>query len=303
MENQTADAAFFNWVSLLIVADQQLSLEEHMSTSSKRPTKSKGKAKLTEEEMKNKYQRVIMPESQAKCDLDIKYSELGHIDMEEFWVRTQKVTRSPWMDKLIGSALHFAEGIPVSAVNNEFMMMVSRCFNKYTRCVVNEKGEVIINLTACHFELMLGIPHHWHFVAVSREDYIKAWDDNEDQCIQLMNEVYLKNKKVVTRWPQVIHRNDFLEDLNDTITFLSKVFGLPDAHYFHKWMLRYLETMNKNVPDQCFEWAEIITSTISEKLQQLAMTGKFYMNSYVVYATTSKRDYPALMSVRGLAPG
>ncbi|KAH9292949.1 hypothetical protein KI387_041864, partial [Taxus chinensis] len=46
-------------------------------------------------------------------------SELGHIDIEEFWVRTQKVTRSPWMDKLIGSALHFAGGIPVSAVNNK----------------------------------------------------------------------------------------------------------------------------------------------------------------------------------------
>ncbi|KAH9312394.1 hypothetical protein KI387_027429, partial [Taxus chinensis] len=54
--------------------------------------------------------------------MDVRDSELGHIDMEEFWVRTQKVTRSPWMDKLIGSALHFTRGIPVSAVNNEFMM-------------------------------------------------------------------------------------------------------------------------------------------------------------------------------------
>ncbi|KAH9319337.1 hypothetical protein KI387_021106, partial [Taxus chinensis] len=167
---------------------QQLSSEEHMSTSSKRPTKSKGKAKLTEEEMKYKYQRVRMPDSQAECDLDIRDSELGHIDMEEFWVRTQKVTRSPWMDKLIGSALHFAGGIPVSAVNNEFMMVVARCYNKDTRCVVNEKGEVIINLTARHFEIILGIPHHRHFVAVSQEDCIKAWDDNEDQCMQLMNE-------------------------------------------------------------------------------------------------------------------
>ncbi|KAH9292142.1 hypothetical protein KI387_042673, partial [Taxus chinensis] len=55
MENQAADTAFFDWVSRLILADQQLSSEEHMSTSSKRPTKSKGKA--TEEEMKYKYQR------------------------------------------------------------------------------------------------------------------------------------------------------------------------------------------------------------------------------------------------------
>ncbi|KAH9291075.1 hypothetical protein KI387_044646, partial [Taxus chinensis] len=82
----------------------------------------RGKAKLTEEEMKYKYQRVRMPESQAECSMDVRDSELGHIDMDEFWVRTQKVTRSPWMDKLIGSALHFAGGIPVSTVNNEFMM-------------------------------------------------------------------------------------------------------------------------------------------------------------------------------------
>ncbi|KAH9331274.1 hypothetical protein KI387_003382, partial [Taxus chinensis] len=84
---------------------------------------------------------VRMPESQAECNMDVKDSELGHIDMEEFWVRTQKVTRSPWMDKLIGSALHFAGGIPVSTVNNEFMMVVAKSFNKDTRCVENSKGE------------------------------------------------------------------------------------------------------------------------------------------------------------------
>ena len=84
MENQAADTTFFDWVSRLILADQQLSTEEYMSTSSRKPIKSKGKAKLIEEEMKYKYQRVRMPESQAECDLDIRDSELGHIDMEEF---------------------------------------------------------------------------------------------------------------------------------------------------------------------------------------------------------------------------
>lgn len=56
-----------------------------MSTLSKRPTKSKGKAKLTEEEMKYKYQRLRMLESHVECDLDIRDAELGHIDMEDFW--------------------------------------------------------------------------------------------------------------------------------------------------------------------------------------------------------------------------
>ncbi|KAH9314812.1 hypothetical protein KI387_023439, partial [Taxus chinensis] len=65
---------------------------------------------------------VRMPESQAECSIDVRDSELGHIDMEEFWAKTQKVTKSPWMDKLIGNALHFASGIPVSTVNNEFLM-------------------------------------------------------------------------------------------------------------------------------------------------------------------------------------
>ena len=74
-----------------------------MSSSSKRPTKSKGKAKITEEEMKYKYQRVRMPESHAECDLDIRDSKLNHIDMEDFWARTRRVTGSPWIDKLVGS--------------------------------------------------------------------------------------------------------------------------------------------------------------------------------------------------------
>ncbi|KAH9324301.1 hypothetical protein KI387_004479, partial [Taxus chinensis] len=92
---------------------QQLNSDPHMSTSRKRPTKSKGKAKLTEEEMKYKYQRVRMPESQAECDLDIRDSELGHIDMEYFWARTRRVIGSPWMDKLVGSGLHFAAESPL----------------------------------------------------------------------------------------------------------------------------------------------------------------------------------------------
>ncbi|KAH9327512.1 hypothetical protein KI387_007690, partial [Taxus chinensis] len=61
--------------------------------------------------------------------------------MEEFWAKTQKVTRSPWIDKLIDSALHFARGIPVNTVNNEFMMVIAQCYNKDIRCVVNSKGE------------------------------------------------------------------------------------------------------------------------------------------------------------------
>ncbi|KAH9304167.1 hypothetical protein KI387_008571, partial [Taxus chinensis] len=83
------------------------------------------------------------------------------------------------------------EESPVSAVNNEFMMVVAQSYNKDTRCVENSKGEVVINLTARHFEIILGIPHHRHFVAVSQAECIKAWEDNEDQCMQLMNEVNL----------------------------------------------------------------------------------------------------------------
>ncbi|KAH9320769.1 hypothetical protein KI387_015408, partial [Taxus chinensis] len=91
---------------------QQLNSKEHMSTSARGIPNPKARPSSQRKKMKYKYQRVRMPDSQAECDLDIRDSELGHIDLEEFWVRTQKVTRSPWMDKLIGSALHFAGGIP-----------------------------------------------------------------------------------------------------------------------------------------------------------------------------------------------
>ncbi|KAH9293518.1 hypothetical protein KI387_041278, partial [Taxus chinensis] len=75
------------------------------------------------------------------CDLDIRDSNLGHIDMEDFWAITKKVIGSPWMDKLVDSGLHFSVGIPVNVINNEFMMLVSHCYNKDIRCVENEKRE------------------------------------------------------------------------------------------------------------------------------------------------------------------
>lgn len=98
--------------------------------------------------MKYKYQKVRMPDSLTECDLDIRDSELWHIDMDKFWARTKKVTGNTWMDKLVGSGLYFAAGLPVSTINNEFIMLVGRCYNKDTRCVENEDGKVIINLTA-----------------------------------------------------------------------------------------------------------------------------------------------------------
>ncbi|KAH9309892.1 hypothetical protein KI387_037803, partial [Taxus chinensis] len=54
---------------------------------------------------------------------------------------TRRVTGGPWMEKLVGSGIHFTGGIPISAVNNEFMMVVASYYNKDTRCVENEKGE------------------------------------------------------------------------------------------------------------------------------------------------------------------
>ncbi|KAH9301950.1 hypothetical protein KI387_013533, partial [Taxus chinensis] len=85
--------------------------------------------------------RVRMPDSLVECSLDIRDSELGHIDMDDFWARTQQVTGSPWMDKLVGSGLHFTAGLPVSAINNEFIMIVARCYNKDTRCVKDKEGK------------------------------------------------------------------------------------------------------------------------------------------------------------------
>ncbi|KAH9307095.1 hypothetical protein KI387_011499, partial [Taxus chinensis] len=91
---------------------QQPSLSPHMSLSSKKPTKSKGIAKLIEQKMKYKYQKVRMPDSYVESDLDIRDSKLGHIDMDDFWARTNQETSGPWMNKLVGSGLHFAAGLP-----------------------------------------------------------------------------------------------------------------------------------------------------------------------------------------------
>ncbi|KAH9298027.1 hypothetical protein KI387_029709, partial [Taxus chinensis] len=72
--------------SLILLAEQQHpSSILHTSSSSKEPTKSKGKAKLTEQEMKYKYHKVRMPDSYVESDLDIRDSELGHIDIKDFW--------------------------------------------------------------------------------------------------------------------------------------------------------------------------------------------------------------------------
>ncbi|KAH9303571.1 hypothetical protein KI387_044452, partial [Taxus chinensis] len=55
--------------------------------------------------------KVRMPDSYVEYNLDIRDSELGHIDMDDFWVRTNQTSSGLWMNKLVGSELHFTAGL------------------------------------------------------------------------------------------------------------------------------------------------------------------------------------------------
>ncbi|KAH9293560.1 hypothetical protein KI387_041236, partial [Taxus chinensis] len=93
-------------------------------------------------------------------------------------------------------------------------------------------------------------------------------------------------------FPRIIPRSDFIQEINDIITLLSWVFGLPESNVFQGWMYQFMVTIKKN--QQGIDWGTLISNEIDSQMTTVLSTGKFYMSSYVTYAAAGMRNYPGL---------
>lgn len=108
-----------------------------------------------------------------------------------------------------------------------------------------------------------------------------------------MNDNWLKTPRLtIARWPKTLPRCDFFKEVNDLITLLSRVKGLPTSNTFYKWMYQYIHVIRQN-KDKIF-WGKQIIDAICEQLTKVSTTLKFYMTSYLVYIAASMRHFPGL---------
>lgn len=131
------------------------------------------------------------------------------------------------------------------------------------------------------------------YVEISKESAQENYDKDSDSAKRMINSKWLKAPRPgVTRWPKNPPHSDFIEEVNDLITLLSRVHALPTLFYFEDWMYVYIKIILKG-KQQVF-WGEKISNFLHEQLNQVHTTHKFYMTSYLVYVATSMRNFLGL---------
>ena len=146
MEDQTTNMNLLCWVSLLLLANQQLSSELHMSTLGKRPTKSKGKVKLTEEEMKYKYQRLDYHPILRSTLPNIGDTILGSVCLQYFWLSLVNKKRTPLAKKILESGLARAGRNPISTQCLDLVLECMKAYQPNTREFISLNNKVIVHL-------------------------------------------------------------------------------------------------------------------------------------------------------------
>ncbi|KAH9323931.1 hypothetical protein KI387_018570 [Taxus chinensis] len=242
--------------------------------------------------MKYKFRKVESP-SYIDCNYDIWDTELGNIDMEDFWNRVKSSSQTPWMKSIVGSGLPLATGFPMSAQCLEFILACASNYDSASRSLKNQVGEVIIKLDGGYFDDLLKLPNFEEYGDVDLKSAQKSWDNDQEDCIKHVNKKFLiKAKPAVSRFPRLVPRSDFIQEINDIITLLSRVFGFPESNVFQGWMYQFMVIIKKN--QQGIDWGSLISNEIDSQMTTVLSTGKFYMSSYVTYAAAGMRNYPGL---------
>lgn len=124
------------------------------SSMSKEPTSPPNK------KMKYKYdeyQTEIAPTQVVSLIDEICDTEIGHVDMSKFLERT-KCSPTHGMQLLMNSHIHLVSSFPVVALEPEFVLACAAHFDRETRTIRDEDGNVIIKLDPETIDKIFKVP-------------------------------------------------------------------------------------------------------------------------------------------------
>lgn len=131
------------------------------------------------------------------------------------------------------SGLVEATIFPQSIQAPEFIMTIAQFYNADTRKCTDDKGKIVIDLSADMLGFVFGIPSRDEVLLTTEEEAVEVWDKNIASCKRHMNEHWLEEERKTGLKASDILRADFKEPQGDLIIMLSQVFGKPDCQHFH----------------------------------------------------------------------
>lgn len=148
------------------------------------------------------------------------------------------------MKVVIDSGIHLVATFPMSARDPEFVMAVAKHFDPESKSLKDESGKKLIRLDEEFFDSVFKCPSIERFSDITMQSVVAYFDKNSDKCRRIINDNWLKTPRpTIARWLETLPRCDFIEEINELITLLSRVKGLPTSNNFHKWMYQYIHVI------------------------------------------------------------
>lgn len=176
--------------------------------------------------LKKQQLHPVFPPSSLSSNIDnIKDTEIGHVDLEEFLERVRESLVSYKMEPIINSGIHLVVAFPMSTQNLEFVLSLAKRYDSTTRLVKDVEGkENLINLDEDFFDTIFKCLPIDQYVNIDIKSVVTYYDNNSDKCRRNINDNWLKTSRpTISRWPKTLPCSDFIEEVNDLITLFSIV--------------------------------------------------------------------------------
>lgn len=115
--------------------------------------------------------------------------------------------------------------------NLEFVLVVANHFYPERKTVKGADGKMIIRLDEDFFDTIFKFLNINRYANIDMQTTHAYYEKHSDKCLINMIDNWLKTPRpTITRWLKTFHHNDFIEDVNDLVTLLSRVSGLHVSH-------------------------------------------------------------------------
>lgn len=136
----------------------------------------------------------------------------------------------------------------MSAQNLEFVLALANRYDLATRLVKDADGKkTLIKLDEDLFDIIFKSSLIDQYVDIDMQSVVAYFDKNSDKCRSNINGNWLKTPRpTIKRCPKTLPCSDFIEEVNDLITLLSRVKGLLTSNTYYKWMCQYIHIIRQN---------------------------------------------------------
>lgn len=125
---------------------------------------------------------------------------------------------------IVETNIHMVASFLIAVHNPKFFLQFSTHYNRNDWSIRDANGNVVMRLDAEFLDKAFICPSIDSYADNTEEYAYEEYHKDLDFSKRVINNKWLKNPRhTISRWPKIFLRNDFIEEVNDLITLLSRV--------------------------------------------------------------------------------